>query len=555
MTNKHPKIHPPSHPSAPPPAPVAALERPQGLKRWSSDLVGILAREAGSVFDGWDFRPGDLTRADFTRILKKITGCGSVVELRSKLDRGTGEMTPPAVHAANFCGQHTVCPYCAGRVQDRRKARFRDAIMGAARKYRHAYLVTATIPPVPTWREDLNLLLESWKTFRKMGQVRRRRRKDGTVKVTRSGGEWAKVAAGLAKVEIKRGENSGLPHCHIHALFFTDEFLDYRVWAPAEKEKDRAERASLHAGNASKISLEWTAATDGRATGINVRKITWRPAKRAREETLKHYRERAENWSYADSVVEQAREVLKYATKFDSAPATGAEALFAKDFIGIKAATYGRRLFHTYGDFRSIGGGDFVGGACALKENPVIYETRWNSDRYTALRERSRPVFGNMEPGPALTARLQVLNRIQGATRRTRRAINERKREYFAGGALAPAVVMGREYLEAGGFRDVPVVMEVPGYVLAEPANPDAWEKWVDAATEQGRGAYATAREWLDVESHFRITETPDERAAVEDLARRALWNSEDYQAQTVRMFLRTLEATRADLAPSSAPP
>jgi len=555
MTYKAPKSRPPSHPAPAPEAPTAALQRPQGLKKWSADLVAILNREADSVFEDWDFRPGDLTRVDFTRILKKITGCGSVVELRSKLDRGTGEMTPPAVHAANFCGQHTVCPFCAGRVQDRRKARFKDAIQGAARKFKHAYLVTATIPPVPTWREDLNLLLDSWKSSRKMGQVRKRKRKDGSIAITRSGGEWSKVCAGLAKVELKRGDDSGLPHCHIHALFFTDSMLDFRVWSKEEKQKDRAGRRSLFAGNASKISLEWTAATDGRAKGLNCKKIKWREAKMAQGETAAHYRERAENWSYADSVFEQAREVLKYATKFDSAPETGAEKLFAKDFVGIKSATYGRRLFHTYGDFRSIGGDDLTGSACPLKENPVIFETRWNSDRYTALRERSRPVFSNMEPGPVLTARLQVLNRIQGATRRTRRAINDCKREYFNGGPLAPAVVMERKYLEEGGFTDSPIVLEVPAYVVDRPADPDAWERWVDAATDQGRGAYGAARDWLDAEAHFRMCGTPEERAAVAGLCRRAYWTSESYEADTIRSFRETIERSRERLAPSSAPP
>lgn len=541
MTHNPPKSRPPRSPSQAPEAPAEALRRPQALKQWSADLVGILRENADSVFDGYDFRPGDLTKADFTRILQKITGCGSVVELRSKLDRETGEVGPPAVHAANFCGQHTVCPYCAGRVQDRRKARFRDAIMNAARTFKHAYLVTATIPPVPTWREDLSLLLDSWKSFRKMGQVRKRKRKDGTVRITRSGGEWSKVGAGLAKVEIKRGDDSGLPHCHIHALFFTNDYLDYRIWAPEEKAKAREARQSLFAGNASKISQEWTAATEGRAKGINCKKIKWRPAKRAREESVKHYRERAENWSYADSVFEQAREVLKYATKFDSAPETGAEKLFASDFIGIKAATYGRRLFHTYGEFRRVGGGDFVGSPCPLKENPIIYETRWNADRYTALRERSRPVFSNMEPGPRLTERLQVLNRIQGAIRRTRRAINDAKRAYFAGAGLAPVVVMRREYLEGGGFTEKPLPLEVPSYVIADPGNPDAWERWVDQLTEQGRGAYATAREWLDTEAHFRMVGTPEERSALAELCRRAYWNSEEYAEEVIRLFRRTI--------------
>jgi len=209
-----------------------------------------------------------------------------------------------------------------------------------------------------------------------------------------------------------------------------------------------------------------------------------------------------------------------------------------------------------------VDGGDLVGSPCPLSENPVIYETRWNADRYSPLRERSRPVFSNMEPGPGLTARMQVLNRIQGATRRIRRAINEAKRAYFETGFLAPAVFMSREYLPEGGFRDQPIVLEVPAALVARcsnytpgPAGVDLWEAWIDAATDQGRGAYATAREFLDAESHFRMVGTPEERAAVSDLCRRALWNSEDYKAEVIRLFRRSLEESRARLAPSTAPP
>lgn len=532
----------PPPPVTGPEAPTEALKRPQGLKQWSTDLVRILDRQKDSLFTDWDFRPADLTKVDFTRILKKVHGCGSVVELRSKVDRGTGEISPPAVHAANFCGQHTICPYCAGRVQDRRKARFREPIMVAARTYAHAYLVTATIPPVPTWREDLNALMDSWKAFRKMGQKRKGRAS------ARSSGEWSKVMAGISKVELKRGRDSGLPHCHVHALFFTDEMLDFRVWSPEEKAKDRNARNSLYAGNGSKISVEWQAATDGKATGINIKKIKWRPPKRQEGEREKAYVQRSEDWSLSESIYEQAREVLKYATKFDSSPATGAEQLFARDFIGIKAATYGRRLFQTYGAFRSVGGNDFEGGTCPIAENPIIYETRWRTDRYAPLVERSRPIFSNCEPGPGLTHRLQVLNRVQGATRRIRRAINESKRLFLGEGVLGPAEFAHREYLDDGGFIDRPSPIEVPAQVAEDPGNMDAWETWIDVATEAGRAAYSQARSDLDGESLTRIIGTVQERQAEDAFARRAFRLGDSYEAYVIRQFMEVL-------APSSGPP
>lgn len=548
MSTRHAKSPPRPTPGIVPEAPTEALERPQALKKWSGDLVRILDRQKDSLFEDWDFRPADLTKVDFTRILKKVHGCGSVVELRAKVDRGTGEVGLPAVHAANFCGQHTICPFCAGRVQDRRKARFRDPIMAAAREYKYAYLVTATIPPVPTWREDLKLLMDSWQSFRRMGQVRRRKLKDGSVKETRSGGEWGKVLAGISKIELKRGAESGLPHCHVHALFFTDEYLDFRVWSPEEKQKARADRRSLYAGNGSKISIEWQAATDGKATGIDIRKIKWRPPKRHKGEKEKAYAQRSADWSLSESIFEQAREVLKYATKFDSSPETGAEKLFARDFVGIKSATYGRRLFQTYGSFRKVGGSDFEGGTCPISENPLIYETRWRSDRYGPLVERTKPVFSNREPGPGLTHRLQVLNRVQGATRRIRRAINESKRLFLTGGILGPAEFSRREYLVDGGFLDYPSPIEVPAAVAADPYNMELWEAWIDAATEAGRSAYSEARSELDGESHLRIIGTIAERQAEDALERRAFRMGLTYEEHVVREFMKVL-------APSSGPP
>lgn len=525
-----------------PEAPTEALSRPQALKSWSSDLVKIVRSQEAALFEDHDFRTAPITKLDFTRILKKMTGCGSVVELRSKVNRDTGEMSAPAIHAANFCGQHTICPYCAGRVQDRRKARFREPIMAAARAYKHAYLVTATIPPVPTWREDLNMLLDSWKAFRKMGQKRRARKSD------RSAGEWGKVKAGISKVELKRGEGSGLPHCHVHALFFTDDLLDFRVWSPEEKAKAAGDRQSLREGNASKIAAEWQQATGGLAKGINVKKIKWRPPKRHKGESQKKWEQRDQDWSLSDSILEQAREVLKYATKFDSAPATGAEALFAKDFCSIKAATYGRRLFQTYGAFRGVGGDDLIGGTCSLQENPIIYEARWRTDRYGALAERSRPVFANCDPGPGLSARLKVLNRIQGATRRTRSAINAAKQDYFGAGHLRPAIVNRREFLAEGGFVDLSMALELPGYVLAAPGDVSTWERWIDEATEAGRSAYNAARAELDDAAHVRIVGTVAERQAEEAIARRAFRYDPTYDELVNKAF-------REILAPSSGPP
>jgi hypothetical protein len=518
-----------------PESPAKALERPSELKNWSSDLIGILKGQESTLFDSHDFRPGDITKADFSRILRKMTGCGSVVELRSKMDYGTGEVSDPKLHAANFCGQHTICPYCAARMQDRRKAKFKDHIKSAARTYRHAYLVTATIPPVPSWREDLNILLDSWKSFRKMGQVRKGRAQ------VRSAGEWGKIKAGISKVELKRGAGSELPHCHIHALFFTNEYFDFRVWNPEEKAKPRAERESLYSNNGSKISREWNLATDGRATGINVKKISFKAPKRAKTESLNDFRSRAENWSLADSIYDQSREVLKYATKFESAPEKGTEKLFAKDFLDIKSVTYGRRLFQTYGAFYGLGDGNLLGSEFPLSEKPIIYEARWRTDRYSPLMVRSTAVFPNSDPSPGLSARLKVLNRIQGATRRIRSAINNAKRDYFSFGLIAPIPFAVREYLEDGGYNETITYLEPPAAVVSAPHEIDNWEKWVDDSTANGRAAYNSAREDLDADSHERIIGTPEERAGRARIELQARLNSPSHDRQVINSFLEVI--------------
>ena len=512
--------------------PVKALERPTGLKNWSKDLVGIVKGQESHLFDDWTFRDGALTRDDFHRILKKINGCGSVVELRSAVNPGTGEVDSPVVHAANYCGQHTICPYCAGRVQDRRGSRFEAPIKAMALKYPYAYLVTATIAPVPTWREDLQNLISAWQGFRKMGQKRKAR------KSSRSAGEWGKVRAGLAKVELKRGKDSGLPHCHIHSLVFTDSPIDFKVWSPSEKRKPKADRIPLYKIPSdtdprgwipgSKITSEWFNASGG-SVNFQVDQIKYR----AKDEKL--------NRSWAESIFDQSREVLKYATKFDSAPKNGAEKLFAKDFIDIRDATFSRRLFITYGDFRKVGDDDFTGGGPHISESPLIFEARWRDSAYSPLMERFRPIFPNSDMTLAVQKRLSILNRALGSIRRIRSGILAAKRNFYVTGKLEQAVYIKRTYLEDGGFNDVPTGLEMPSALVERPSDPVLWETWLDSLMEQGRAYYASVKESVTMDSEQKIRGTLEERQAQDRIDRFAYRHGETYEEETRSLFLETL--------------
>ncbi len=534
-------------------SPDPALDRPSKLKKWSHDLVRILNKEKAAIFEDWKFGPGSLTEADLFRTMKKITGCGSVVELRAAVDRGTGLVGPATLHAANFCGQHTVCPMCAGRVQDRRGVRFKDPILNAAGRYKYAYMLTATMPPAPTWRADLNQLVAAWQDFRRLGQKRKKQKteivdgvKRKAVYYERDGGEFGKVRAGLAKVELKRGSVSGLPHCHYHALVFTDERLDFRVWSAEEKKKPVAERIPLYQipddsdprgwVPASKLTYEWSKVTGFRARSFDVKPIQYLE------------RDKAAGVSYEESVFRQSKEVLKYATKFDSSPKAGTEKLFARDFVEIKDATYSRRLFHTYGDFYGVPGNDFIGGGPHISEKPLIFESRWRTSRYSPLMERDKPVFPNSDMSPRVSERITVLNRLQGGVRRMRTAIVESKNHYRATGCLTPAVCIQKEYFEGGGFSEKRLILEMPSYVVDAPSDLDAWAKWIDEAMSAGRAAYSAAREALDLDSRERFTGSKEDQVEALSIVRRAIRNAPSYSHSVVLAFLEVL-------APTPAPP
>lgn len=450
------------------------LNRPARLKRWSLDLTGILGEHGRGVFpDGWDFR-GKVTRSQFDRYLSSMRACGSSVELRASLDCGTGEVGPMRVRAANYCHQHTVCPYCAGRVQDLRMRRFADPIKAAASEYPYAYLVTMTLPPSQSWRAGLDALRSALVGFRKMGQ--KRKSKNGTVK--RGHGEWGKVDAALAKVELKRGAGSGLPHVHAHALIFTVSRLDYKVFAGKGKKRSikspeesfNVETGAVKLFGTSKLSREWNAATGGDAWSIHCAPLTLRKS------------DRRAGRGIGESILMQSLEVLKYATKFDSRPEIGREQLFVEDFAAIRDATYSRRLFSTYGAFRGLPETEFVDDGCALMSSPLFFEATWNREarRYNEVRARRSPLFRDVSASEYALARLTALNRFLGRARRGRNAIIGARDRYLDDGRLMTPLIDDADSDET----EIPV----PQGIIDDTYNMDLWEGWIndwDLATRE----------------------------------------------------------------------
>jgi hypothetical protein len=328
-------------------------------------------------------------------------------------------------------------------------------------------------------------------------------------------------------MELKRGAASGLPHCHYHAILFTDERFNYRVWSREEKQKPKAERRSLFeipwkGGTiaASKLSMEWFAASGGTSVDLDVKPME----------------------GSSESIYQQCREVLKYATKFDSAPEKNQEKLFAADFLQIKEATYSRRLFHTYGAFRVdrdhpentcphlVDGDDFIGGGPHISTGPAIYETRWRDKGYSPLALRDRPVFRGTDKSNNNQFRWTMLNRSQGLARRIRSAVL-RARDAFTGSlVLAPAEYEHVTYNEKWEEKIESRMLEIPEAVAAAPRDYATWEAWINDLTEAAAGRYREVREAADLEIDDRMNGTIEDRKRSEALALRAYWNSDDYR-------------------------
>jgi len=386
------------------------VERAARLKGWNQDVTDLVSAARPELLKTWDLSVSKLTRSDIGRKLAKVAGCGGLLELRAGFSEETGEVGEPVLHNADFCGQYSVCPMCAARLQSRRQATLRDPIMAYAKRFPFAYFVTATVADGESLRERLNHLVHGWQGFRRMGQKRA---------AGRSRGEWGKVKAALAHVEIKRGAGSGLWHPHIHALVFTETPFDYRTWEPAalargEKVALRLVRFGERDVASSKITREWLRAT-GDSMGLDVRALGPRKG------------DRAKGWDRAESIWRQAKEVLKYATKFNGKPDLDQAALLGPDYVTVMDVTYGRRLFNSYGAFRGLSAleNELVEPAALLEgQTPLVYSMRWDRGRrnYTRLRAESGPLFDNSDPIRTEGRRELVtkVNQVQGAYRARR---------------------------------------------------------------------------------------------------------------------------------------
>jgi len=361
----------------------------------------LAAKAAGSSF--LQGIPADylsdsgLTRTDIAGKLQRFADCADWIEFK---EYGDGQHR---LDNAHYCKQPAICEICADRVQSRRRDRLAPAISAAAaladsdgRHVLRPYFLTFTVAPGDDVERQIDKLQSTFRAFRKKGQ----RRGDHY-----SGGEWGKVAGAVARIEIKKGQGSGLPHVHLHALAFCSERLDIEILAASRRNalnrehgagqiprEEYARNAARYrellswdfAGNAvtttipvSKLSEEWLDASGGVSCNVDVRPVHHEGPRGISAKK----RRRLQAMSYERSICEQTREIFKYTSMLD---------FMDPDFTcRVLVGTHGRRLFSTYGIFFNPKDGrpedprDFEGSDLSDSGAPAvaIYRIAWNKSR------------------------------------------------------------------------------------------------------------------------------------------------------------------------------
>jgi hypothetical protein len=375
--------------------------------------------------------------------------------------------------------------------------------------------------------------------------MRQKGQKRGEV---RAGGEWGKFKAVLGKVEFKRGRGGDF-NVHWHGLIFSDEQLDFRVYKQEEKKRgELVPIATILDGSkivpVSKITMEWYESTEEDSYNFRVDPLVMLD---------KH---RKKGMELHESIFEQSREVLKYSTKFDSRPKSGQEALFAKDFIGIKDAAFNRRLFSTGGEFYGMATESYDDDRYHAKDRPLYYRSGFDFSNgggaYSDPISVACPVFPLMEGSGAHGNGLRAAeNKAQGNFRRLRSRLLEHRNRVHRGGDLEPVEFDWKLYdgswiSTAHGitpYSTTKMIFEVPAAVASAPMKLEAWEKWIDDIQTASITARRAIRD--DFKADYEAEPALVTKALQADnekrsLKERSLW----YQETVVAEFLKTLAHT-----------
>jgi hypothetical protein len=332
-----------------------------------------------------------VTKKDLIEKLIGMQNCSSILEYKIFSD---GQ---EKVLHSNNCKGNIYCKNCAQRLQATRRGKLLPKIKKMSRTYKNVYSIVFTIPDSPDLRGSLDFLQESLKKFRLMGQ----KRNDGF-----SRGEWSKIRAGVLKIEIKKGEGSGLWHSHAHGLFFTSDILNYSVY---DLDKKKELENQYGAGKVpkeilntvatgeyffidetgqkkicSKISHEWYEASGGKAVNLHCKKLKKIPDNCSTADFKKY-----SDMSYFESVTEQAKEILKYDFKYS-------EDLTPSDIVEVITDTPGHRFMATFGEMRTIDYESIIKHLIDWNNKPELHNENYanwilnNTDLYQIIGNKER---------------------------------------------------------------------------------------------------------------------------------------------------------------------
>lgn len=157
-------------------------------------------------------------------VAERLGECGNLLIFREYLAGDEGAFN--RLHAARFCQQHLVCPFCAIRRGARMNRTYAPVIAALVRqKQLKPYLGTWTIANGPDLDERFEHLASCWR----YALTRRRHRlsyERGGRKKLCERNELAKCPGLAYSIEVKRGHNSGEWHPHLHAVLLASSELD-----------------------------------------------------------------------------------------------------------------------------------------------------------------------------------------------------------------------------------------------------------------------------------------------------------------------------------------
>jgi len=183
------------------PSGITAL--PDRIERYgNAKAQGVRFASYLETFDAGSFNPFKL------RVASKLQSCGSYLLFRHWIDYDEVRL-----HAAYFCKQHLVCPFCAIRRGSKMLEAYHEryAVLRQAQPELVPFLVTFTVKDGESLGERYLHLRSAWRALCK--------RRQGTRQAT----EWAKALGGVASFEVKRGRGSGLWHPHLHCVAMVDQ--------------------------------------------------------------------------------------------------------------------------------------------------------------------------------------------------------------------------------------------------------------------------------------------------------------------------------------------